>query len=69
LGIRNNSEREKERRQLNLVLHNIEESSSSDGAVRKSEDMEKVKSIFEKYLDVLVSITKAFRIGNKGARP
>ena len=35
-----NEEREKERRQLNLVLHNIEESSSSDGAVRKSEDIQ-----------------------------
>ena len=64
-----NEEREKERRQLNLVLHNIEESSSSDGTVRKSEDIQKVKSIFEKYLDVSVSITKAFRIGKKGARP
>ena len=62
-------EREKKRRQLNLALHNIEESSSSDGAVRNSEDIQKVKSIFEKYLDVSVSITKAFRIGKKRSRP
>ena len=64
-----NEEKEKERRQLNLVLHNIEESSSSDGSKRKDEDIQRVKSIFEKYLDVSVSITKAFRIGRKGAKP
>ena len=62
-------EKEKERRQLNLVLHNIEESSSSDGSERKSEDIKKVTSIFEKYLEVSVSVTKAFRIGKRGTKP
>jgi len=62
-------EKEKERRQLNLVLHNVEESSSSDGSERKSEDIKKVKSIFEKYLEVSVSVTKAFCTGKRGAKP
>ena len=55
----------KERRQLNLVL----QSSSSDGSIRKAEDIKRVRSMFEKYLDVSVFITKAFRISKKGAKP
>ena len=53
-----NEEKEKEKRQLNLILHNVKESVSQESSERKDEDTRTATSIFKDYLDVTVSITK-----------
>ena len=51
--------REKERRQLNIFVHNLKESAATNGAVRMI-----LRSI-HLYLGISVSITKAFCLGKK----
>ena len=64
-------QQEKERRQLNIVVHNIEESLSDSPQVRKQDDIKKVTSIVDKYLAVKCSVTNAVRLGKRqqGAKP
>ena len=64
-----NEEKEKEKRQLNLILHNVKESISKENSVRKDEDTRSATSILKDYLDVTVSITKCLRIGKKHDDP
>ena len=63
-----NEEKEKEKRQFNLILHNIKESDATDNSKRK-EDVCAATIVFKDYLDVEVSITKCFRIGKKRDDP
>jgi len=62
---------EKERRQLNLIVHNIEESSSESPQSRKQEDITKVTSVLKDHLKIKCSINNAIRIGKKisGEKP
>ena len=64
-------QQEKERRQLNIVLHNVAESSSDLPGVRKQDDIKNATSIIDKYLAVKCSITNAVRLGKKlqGSKP
>ena len=62
-------QREKEKRQLNVILHNLVESTASEGANRKKEDIKKCSSIFQTYLGSQVSITNAIRLGKKSDKP
>ena len=62
-------EKAKEKRQLNLILHNVKESYATDGSKRKDEDACAVTSILKDYLDVTVSNTKCFWIGKKHDEP
>jgi len=64
-------QQEKERCQLNLVMHNMEESSSDSPQVRKQDDIKKVTSIVDKYLAVKFSVTNAVRLGKRqqGVKP
>jgi len=62
-------QREKERRQLNIIVHNRKESASTDGAVQKQDDIKECTSILERYLGISVSITKVFRLGKKLDKP
>ena len=55
-----NEEKEKEKRQFNLILHNIKESDDTDSSRRKKEGVCAAISIFKDYLDVTVSITNCF---------
>ena len=64
-----NEEKEKEKRQFNLILHNIKESDATDNSKRKEEDVCAATIVFKDYLDVKVSITKCFRIGKKRDDP
>ena len=43
-------QREKERRQLNIIVHNLKESASTEGAVRKQDDIKECTSMLERYL-------------------
>ena len=58
-------QREKERRQLNLILHNAPESKSSDPNTRKKEDIDFTQSTFLNILGTPVTITNAVRLGKK----
>ena len=64
-----NEEKEKEKRQFNLILHDIKESDDTDSSKQKEEDACAAISIFKDYLDVTVSITKCFYIGKNHDDP
>jgi len=59
-------EKERSKRRLNVIIHNVEESSADNGKVRKEQDINTVMSIFNKYMDSKPSIVNALRIGKKG---
>ena len=62
-------QKEKEKRQVNIVLHNLKESAATDRAIRKQEDIELCFSLFSTYLNVSASLKAAIRLGKKGSRP
>ena len=58
---------ERERIQLNLIVHNLVESNTNEG-VRKTDDIKYVTDIF-KFLGAKASVTKAIRLGKKSNKP
>ena len=62
-------QKEKEKRQFNLVLHNVLEPLEQDASDRKSADLSKVTSLFSDHLGVTCSLTNAVQIGKKGTKP
>jgi len=61
-------QKEKEKRGLNLIIHNVEESKAADGATRKKDDISKCSDIFQTYLGVSATIVKAFHLGKKSSK-
>ena len=64
-----NEEKDKEKRKLNVILHNVTEPTADDGQSRKKEDTDHVSSIFHKSLGVPTQITNAVRLGKRGDKP
>jgi len=62
-------EREKEKRQLNLIVHQLAESTQEEPQSRKAEDIETTSKLIQKYLGVTSTVTNAIRLGSKGAKP
>jgi len=62
-------QKEKEKRQLNVIIHNLEESTASDGPLRKQDDIKRCTSLLQTYLQASVTITNAFRLGPKSTKP
>ena len=62
-------QKEKDKRQFNIVLHNLKESDATDSATRKQKDIESCCSLFSTYLNVSASIKTAIRLGKKDSRP
>ena len=60
-----NEEKEKERRRLNLIIHNVPESSAESAGSRKSYDIEYAMDIFNTYLGAKTTVTKALILGKK----
>ena len=60
-------QKEREKRELNLVLHNIPEPNTVDSSTRKQEDISQVNSILDKYVDVKLTINNPIRLGKKEA--
>ena len=58
-------QREKEKRQLNLIIHNAPKSESTDPNTRKKEDTDFVQSVFSNVLNSSATITNAIRLGKK----
>lgn len=61
-------QKEKEKRQLNLILHKVEESAEGPSN-RKKDDISKATSLFSEYMGVETTVTKAIRIEKKGTEP
>ena len=62
-------QKEKERKQLNLIVHNLAESIESDALARKEKDTEEVTKLFTDFVGVEAVVTKANRIGKKSSKP
>ena len=62
-------QKEKERRQLNLIVHNLAKSTESDALIQKEKGIEEASKLFTDYLGVKAVDTKANRIGKKGSKP
>ena len=62
-------QREKEKRQLNIILHNLAESNAPEGTNRKEDDIKKCSSIFQTYLGSSADITNAIRLGKRSDKP
>ena len=58
-----NEEREREKRQLSLIVHNLSESTAIEGETRKSDNIKHVTDIF-KYLGAKTKLIKATRQKN-----
>jgi len=61
-------QKEKVRRQLNVIVHNIAESNASEGSTRK-EDIGKCKCLFQTYLGMSVTIQNAICLGKRSDKP
>ena len=57
---------EKEKRQTNLIFHNIPESASKEPQTRKQHDINEITKLTDKCMNVKCSIKNALRIGKKG---
>ena len=62
-------EKEKAKRCLNLIVHNVTDSMNEDGLVRKKHDIDFITSTFQHYLGVSVTINKAFHLGQQNNKP
>ena len=62
-------QRECEKRKLNLVLHNVPESTKQSGPERKADDISKVEKLLHDYLGINPTISNAIRLGKKSDRP
>ena len=60
-----NEQKEREKRELNLVVHNLPESNASESAVRKRDDIQKVTPVLQDTLNIKSTINNAIRIGKK----
>ena len=58
-------DKERSKRQLNLIIHNLDEAASDDAQTRKDQDTQKVSEIFE-HLGTKASVNNAVRLGKKG---
>ena len=54
---------------MNLIVHNLEESSATDGPARKQDDIKKCLSVFQTHLGLSLSITNAFQLGQRSEKP
>lgn len=64
-----NEEKERDRRKLNLIMHNIPESEAEAPVTRKQEDTKQVTDVFSKQLKVEANISSIVRLGKKGSGP
>jgi len=62
-------EKEKEKRKLNVIIHNFPESTLEDAQARKQDDIKNINSLLAKYVGVSASISNAVRLGKKLESP
>ena len=54
---------------MNLIVHNVKESTSDDGPTRKQHDIHTISSIFQQQFNITTTLTKAIRIGQHREMP
>ena len=64
-----NEEKDKEKRRLNLIIHNAPESSAESGDLHKQSDTEFAIDIFNNFLGAKAEVSKAIRLGAKSDKP
>ena len=64
-----NEEKERNRRKLNLTIHNNPESEAKVPDIRKREDTKQVTDVFRKQLKVEANISSIVRLGKKVVAP
>jgi len=62
-------EKEREKRKLNLIVHNLPESTSTEASIRKNEDTQNVTSLISKYVGVNAHISNVTQSGKQTERP
>ena len=58
-------QRERDKHKLNLIFHNVAESTKPDGTARKNDDINLIKTLLHDYIGIDPSISNAIRIGKK----
>ena len=58
-------QRERVKRKLNLIFHNVVESTKPDGIARKNDDINFIKTLLHDHIGIEPSISDALRIGKK----
>ena len=61
-----NEEKDKQKRRLNLIVHNMAESSADQPLARKEQDIANLQDILTSHLQVRAHISNAIRLGKKG---
>jgi len=64
-----NEEKERSKRQLNLIVHNLKEPTSEDGATCKKEDIKQTNNLLQNHMEVSPTVTNAVRLGKRRERP
>ena len=64
-----NEEKERNKRKLNLIMHNIAKSEAEAPDIHKQEDTKQVTYIFSKQLNVQANISNIVRLGKKVVAP
>ena len=64
-----NEEKERNRRKLNLIIHNIPESEAEAPGIRKEEDTKQITDVFRKQLKVEANVSSIVRLGKKVVAP
>ena len=62
-------EKEREKRRLNLIFHNLQEPINDNGLARKEADIQRAPSIIKDYLGISATINNAVRLGKRGEKP
>ena len=60
-------QREREKRKLNLIFHNVAESTKLDGIARKNDDIDFIKALLHDHIGIDPTISTALRIGKKSS--
>ena len=62
-------QREREKRKLNMIIHNVSESTKETGPERKADCIATVNSLLHEHLGISATISNAIRLGKKSDRP
>lgn len=61
--------KEREKRCLNLNLHNLQKPNNDNGLVRKEADIQRAFSIIKDYLGISATVKNAVWLGKRGKKP
>ena len=64
-----NEEKEREKTQLNLIIHNLAISDFDQGEACKAEDIKHTLDIFNNYLGAKTTVSMAIQLGKRSAKP